>query len=498
MQDKLNELNSKVKQPDILNLMLEKEENLFIFLSIDMCNSTKMKKSITNWFDVTQTFYNERFNVMHFWKYNGDEVLYAEPFSNIDNLVSIIDGAYEHIKNMQATLASVSKIKDFKLKGAIWIARTYGDVSSTQNMHFCINRTTDEFLGINIDEGFRLSKKVSGSKIVIDPKIIYLLLLVDDIARYKRKYSIINDTHDFYQYAREINEKTNKKLIDLLDTVHFIDYTKLKGVWNERGYPVFWLYKNGDDDFEYDEQLDGHYSTPEKLLDSVMETTIERIFKSVETENEFKKILSLIASGKQVKIYTPDDVSRLYYTIACVNPNTNSVLVFLRSKERRHLKNVWEFGSFKHSSVLISDALEKKYKDVFGIDIEIITDGEKEKNILPMHFCTIHRNGQAHNSILCFAKIKTDDNIKSDKDIITLIKKHIKKEDYSDFKFVNSADLDNYKSVTLEEISDDSMNALSERAEPFPDNTAVMYFRKSVMAAENFFKNNRSGDDWFK
>lgn len=499
-KDNIKKLNKIVQKPTVTNLMLDEEENLFVFLSVDICNSTKMKNSIPNWFQVTQTLYNERFNVMHFWKYNGDEVLYAEPFSTIDNLIDTINQAYDYIKHMQNSLSAISEMPNFKLKGTIWIARTCGKIDDkfTKNLHIRINQTTNEFLGINIDEGFRLSEKVSGSKIVIDPKIVYLFLLSQDIYHAQKNFNVIDNKHPFHTFARDLSEDTLVLIKEILEDIYFINYTHLKGVWEERRYPVFWCYKDETNDFEYDEQLDGVYYKAEKLIKSELSTLIQGIFRSVNAETEFRKILALIASGKTTDTYSSESVSRLYYTIACVNPNTNNVLVFLRSKTRRHLKNIWEFGSFKHSSVLISESLEIKFKDTFGIEIEIITDGELEKNILPMHFCTIYRNGQAHNSILCFAKIKTTSLLNSDNEIIDQIKKCVNSDDYSDVKFVSKDDVCNYDSISLEQISDDSMDAISGRAQPFPDNTAVMYFKKSVTAAINFFSKGNSGERWYE
>ena len=109
-----------------------------------------------------------------------------------------------------------------------------------------------------------------------------------------------------------------------------INYSHLKGIWDNRKYPIFWYYEDYKD-YAYDEQLDDNYNIPEPLFDSKWETKIEHIFHSVNAMDEFLKILKIISSPK-TSPYTWESFSRLYYSVACINPKTQNVLVLQRSK----------------------------------------------------------------------------------------------------------------------------------------------------------------------
>ena len=499
--NQIAKIKEKILPPNVTDLIVSQEENLFIFLSIDICNSTLMKKEMQKWFEATKMLYNVRFEPMHFWKYNGDEVLYAEPFSNLNTLLDIITQAYSHITSLQNTISKMMSSSGagnmFKLKGSLWLARTAkADSESTQNV-FVNSPRVDEFLGVNIDEGFRLSKKVSGSKLVLDPKIVLLLHLALDINTNNKERKFVLEGDEFFEFCRKIKINQKEKMEDILKCISFVNYTNLKGIWQNRGYPLFWYYEE-DSDFDYDEKVDDNFVSPEKISSPEWLSKLETIYEKTEEKTEFLNILKIIAGGNPNNIYTSDSFSRLYYSIACVNPQSQNVFVAQRSLNRRHLKNVWEFGMFKHSSLSIVESLEKRYKDEFGIEIKIITDEENERNLVPLHFCTVYRNGQAHNSILCMATIKTTENMQSDEEILDTIKAAASPDRYKDFRFVNCNDVENFKSITLKEISDDSWDALNDRAAPFDDNLAIMYFKDSICKVIRYYEKTLSGKKWYE
>lgn len=551
LSNPMEEVVNRFSPPKITETIVSNNESLYLFFSIDICNSTQMKENIRNWFEATKILYNEQFQFMHFWKYNGDEVLYAEPFTTLDTLVDTISKAYLYVKSMQTaiqkelaksmqsaiqedlqkgmqfaiqeelqknTAFSISeelqksmqsaiheelqkniqsemKVEPFKLKGSFWLARTSPYDSKTKKNIFIKTTPVDEFLGINIDEGFRISKKVSGGKLVIDTKIIYLILLALYINTKNNTRDTINESDKFWQYARDITSELKGKLSDFLSFVHFTNFANLKGVWHDRGYPIFWYYQK-DLDCEYDERIDSSYVTPSSIFDDEFKwlDKLDIIYKKVNGLNEIKNILDYIATNKRCT-YSYDSISRLYYSIACVNPMSGNILIAKRSQSRKHLKNVWEFSAFKHSSGSIVDSLQKKFLDEFGIEIEIVTDDEKERNIVPLHFCTIYRNGQPHNSILCTAIMKS---LKTDEDIIAELSERVDKYRYSEFRFVNKNNIEEYTPIDLEKIATDSFNAISDQAKSFPENSTVMYFNESVSAVTQYHNKIALGLKWYE
>ena len=498
--------------PKRKKLFIVKGENLFIFFSVDICNSTKLKHNNKNWFEANNILYTENFSSMRLWKSNGDEVLYAEPFVNLAHLALLINNAYCYIKQLQKEIGTAIKDPLFQLKGTIWLARTYfkSDKSEDNSNHNTgadyISRANydsnlqikdfdsmHEFLGINIDEGFRLAKRITGSKIAIDPRICYLFLLANDIYSNTNKCNFVDYENKFHYYARNIHPSEKKEINKILENIYFINYTKLKGVWHDRGYPVFWYYQKQSDLF-FDDQMDDLFVRPVQVLEMDWLSKIENIFNIAGVKDEFLNIIRMVVYEKPKAIYNLEAKARLYYAVACINPTTKNILVVQRSGSRNHLKKVWEFAPFKHTSKAITESIEQRFLDEFGIEISMLTDGEEERNILPIHFCTIYRNGQPHNSILCVAKFIGQ---KSDEEIINTIKEHANKERYIDFRLINSNDVNDFNPIDLKEIERDSLAALSDSATDFEDNKCVMYFGNSVKAVSNLYSKLEKGENWY-
>ena len=114
---------------------------------------------------------------------------------------------------------------------------------------------------------------------------------------------------------------------------------------------------------------------------------------------------------------------------------------------------------------------------------------------MPLHFCTIYRNGQAHNNILCLALV--DSNM-SDSEIVQRVRSYADKDRYSDFKFISQKDVSMFKPLSKEQIENDSCHALWGCAETFEENTAVMYFAKSVISAINYYQKISDGKKWYE
>ena len=488
----LQQVKSKLQNPGSTNLLLVNEERLFVFFSVDICNSTKLKSNNEEWFEANKLLYNEQMTQLHFWKYNGDEVLYAEPFSDIKTLAEIIKESYLYIKRMQNEMRKKLKEDDFELKGTLWLARTSTGEDKKPNLHIKSSNFSNEFLGYNIDEGFRLTKKISGSKIAIDAKIVFLLLLINDIYNNKECFTVISDEDDFFKFARNIDKVVSKQIKEVLTNTYFINYSQLKGIWDNRKYPIFWYYEDRRD-YAYDEQLDDNYNIPEPLLNSDWEIKIEHIFHSVNAMDEFLKILKIISSPK-TSPYSWESFSRLYYSVACINPKTQNILVLQRSNQRKHLKGLWEFVPYKHTSKETVSSIEKKFSDEFNFNIKIVTDNEDERNIYPIHFCTIYRNGQAHNSLLCMAIIELDE---SDEEILAKLCANNSGR-YMNYKFVNEENLDEFKPISIKEIEIDSLAALSNNSTPVAEGTSIMYLKKSINAIKNYYKRIQNNINWYE
>lgn len=96
-----------------------------------------------------------------------------------------------------------------------------------------------EYIGINIDEGFRLTKCSSAQRVVVDPKIVYFML----VAQSKSTPVEINLSNFSYSMTESINngEYDSTLLDNIIRDIYFVGYKTCKGIWNNKPYPVFWF-----------------------------------------------------------------------------------------------------------------------------------------------------------------------------------------------------------------------------------------------------------------
>lgn len=463
-----------------------KEENLrklMLFLSYDITNSTELKvKYPKEWANIINILVKDvSFDMLSIWKFNGDEVIYGTEINGISILCEIIEEAYKSLFIIQNEMKK--NISEITIKGTLWIALTEDNLSKYEdNFEFPCNGVID-YVGKHIDEGFRLSKYSSMAKMAIDPKIVYLLLNANV------KFDKICQEEKALEDVKKYN--LGHKLCGILKNIRLIGYSHLKGVWGSFPYPIYWYYdQNPQGDIFYGEYLNSDHLWGKKLCSLINDEydsacsclhKLEQVFKQVGVIKEIKRVQENIKLfGEYSKSQV--DKANLYFMVACVNPVTFNVMIAKRSKDRKHLKGVWDFGNVKYQNVDMRKTIEKEYKNTFGIDIKLLTDSGRGNNLRPFGYCTIYRNCKAHNSILLYATINNPKRL-NDEELIELINNN-KNDKYQEVRFVNgNEDLKDFKSLDLNEIRIDSEKAEKNANGIYDDYNSIMYFENSVKGA---------------
>lgn len=463
------------------------KKELMLFLSFDITDSTMQKvKHPEEWPKIIDLLVSLKFQHMNYWKFNGDEILYKRKVNGLEFICRIIESVDLHLKRINTEMAKI--IKDISVKATIWLALSETDaLHYMHNFSFQIDGEVD-FVGKNIDEGFRLTKCSSMQKIAIDPKIVYILL---DTYDYYRNPTHRNKQIKFYGSKENVEDVNFERIYtQIIHKLHLVGYSRCKGVWNNHPYPVYWYYDEiQSDEIRYNEYLNGEHLWQKNISSLSSEVDIQhefnnlsKIFVQMDVQKEIDAIYkSLVMKGDE-EVSTIAKAN-LYYMVACVNPKTNKVMIGKRSSKRKHLKNVWDFGNVKYQNINMIDSIRKEYKNVFGIDIELELDKNRDYNLRPFGYCTIYRNGKAHNSILCHAKISNPNNLE-DEELIKYILQN-KTNDYEEIRFVNVDDVSEFRCLTLEEIREDSEKAEYEANEPFGEDVCILHFKDSIRGACN-------------
>lgn len=401
------ELSSLILKKDSIK-QNEHFRKVFIFTSIDLVNSTTFKNEHSDWVKVFTEFYGivkSEFTKENkvVWKSIGDELLFYEEIVEMLDLLKYPSSIFRLMEKCERILyEKIPKTrKKLFLKGAMWVSSVKEEEDRLEenkdikNVILNFGDNLPDFIGPDIDEGFRLSKYTSQNKLVIDAKLSNLMY------RYK---------DDIYRHCDYVVE----------DRLRIVGYRKLKGIWNDRLYPIIWYHKNWDNPesmYLYDE----HESTDivneikERLYKVETIKKIEKIFDETNRKNEvelLEKIIKEANKNKKLSLVIEKNLVELHLAAVCIDENTDKILIIERV-ERDILNKTWEFGCAKAKrNLTVEESILKEYKEDFGIDISIIKDKKRDMDPqpIPIAIYNINDNPPMHKGILFVATFNEKEN----------------------------------------------------------------------------------------
>jgi len=421
-------IKDKIKE-SLINLedkpFLKKDfEGTYLFFSFDLVNSTAFKNRNKQWgklFDgfVSQSkiLMEQEFHFIKIWKMVGDEILFYMQVKSIDDLHFAPQRTYDVLQKCIEFIEKKDRVKsNLSIKATIWSAVVYdSEDKNTENCDNIIIKERDvddyilDFLGLDIDAGFRISKFVIGSVLVVDAKLACLIA--------------------------GLEKETKDKHIS--NFMRIVSYQQLKGVWDNRHYPIVWYRNEWDyskDMFVYDERYNSEIvkqicDTKGECLDEV--SLLTNIFKDLDKRNAVENLKEKIikeANPILISKIPKDKLCEMHIVAICVNSN-NEILIAKRASDKNTLPNTWEFGCSQlrlHQDFI--SAINKDYISDFGIKLKLLKDEpiatyimekSKDNRVVPglIFLCRIEENENA---------INLDD------------KKH------SEYKFINQ---ENYKDI---------------------------------------------------
>lgn len=207
---------------------------LRLFLSVDMVGSTEFKARFTGqgsdgWLDIFQTFFtsfplmvagqigfefldDDRTPAIDVWKVMGDEVVFVATPTSPEELTSILIAL---LRTMQMYEERHFQQLPLRLKGTAWLADFAGqnieieipELSSSGGAHL-------DFIGPDIDLGFRISKFAKPGSIVVSLDVLEVMLGAGNAAE---------------------------------AALYLMGKEPLKGVMFGRPYPIVWMLAAGTD-----------------------------------------------------------------------------------------------------------------------------------------------------------------------------------------------------------------------------------------------------------
>lgn len=436
--EKLRELARKLNNK-------QAKEKLILFISFDLVNSSSYKtKNYSNWFhvivNITEKIKNsilKSINKAQLWRTIGDEAVFIVDITNEEQLKNAVQSVFEILneKILQIKSGEIldSRFSDdekkifvaqneLSLKATAWLAPVVETSSSSNNntidiynLMYLYNSNVEEglptyeFQGNDIDTGFRLAKFTRDRRLTLSIELAYIL--------------------------------SKDQMVD--SKINIITYRSLKGIWNEKIYPIIWYHDSKvaglklEDSFFYDEYytdeitkeyIDNKYC---KVRFNNINTSFQKLRKIAEDRNMLKKIEDLEEllkkNNKSDKLMGGNNYLEVHCVAIVVNLKENTVLMFKRAESANKHSGEWEFGFCQiQSGQTFKDNIEKDYKQKYNIKIEVY-DPIKDYNFL--------KHGRKIPGIFYIAKLEDYSQIKLNTD------------EYQEYKF---KDIDDFISGNKE------------------------------------------------
>ncbi|TGN17345.1 hypothetical protein [Leptospira idonii] len=379
-QRNLLDLSLSLKKENIVE-DLRKGSLFYIFLSFDLVNSTELKEKFpTDWHLTIQRFYqltnkeiSSKIEDIKVWKYYGDEIIFYYKPKTIESIIALFELASSALKSIIDALHKFNETqrKLISVKSVIWSAsvaesdnQTYDTLTPKENLRniqVSLNSFYDkpllDFIGSDIDLGFRIAKFSMREKIVVSAELMFFLLKVNFEAKLKKS--------------------------EFLSKFRIIGYEKLKGIWLGRHYPIIWYYENWDNiknTFYYDDKKE--FPLVENIVNQNTKNIdeLENIFEQVERSfiydefnDAFEYNKSFIDSERYLSLSMNAKLAEVHCVALVFNKEGNRLLIAKRKSTKKRFPDIWEFGcSQLEKNKSLIQSIEYGYKEDFGINIKVI------------------------------------------------------------------------------------------------------------------------------
>ena len=395
---------------------LVESDEVYVFISLDLTNSTKFKSEQPNlWKLVIATFYDKVFAAygvnqyqsllknltdgisVEFWKFVGDEVLLYVNIHNCIEILKIVKSTDEAVKKIidwvsEKIIASYRcqkncsestnqcvcqfyesgypscKIRDILkdslgVKATVWLALC-GNCEASRNIIYKTASAIDDwfqssnfdFLGPEIDEGFRIAKYSVKNRVVVSPLLASTLYLSND------------ESNDL------------KTIVE--NNFAIVSYQKLKGIWQDRFFPIVMYstssFENIHDDWNYDEI---EMSTYSEIRVSGFESKrckasyLTKILKDVDLSDEVTNIVAILKNSNRKQTDRKRPTQPMEIHVACAIFNNDGLLMV-----KKHEVRGWEFGCVHISPTTLNweYAITEGYKSKYAMNIVV------DKNPIPI------------------------------------------------------------------------------------------------------------------
>ena len=242
------------------------------------------------------------------------------------------------------------------VQATLWVALVSNDdKEKNQDINIAIPsdfQTGYDYIGPDIDFGFRIASKSAGGIICIDPKIVAMLV----------KSSEENYTLEHWKKFK------------------LIDFVQLKGIWRDRFVPIIWYHPEieaPEKIFPYDEKK--RNELVKCLLEKKTKTKSKEALDIMKIFDDLGKSKTIDKLVEDIGKFSPDimgsmpqnRIAEVHMVAILFNEEKNKTFCAKRSESKSVLPNLWEHGccQLKRGEEFPEQIIKQQYKNDFGIDI---------------------------------------------------------------------------------------------------------------------------------
>lgn len=359
-------------------------EMISLFLSFDIVNSTQYKSMDKDQWSVAVSkiirriisiFSNSPSGGYDFWKTLGDEIIYTRKIGTVQDLLDALEEIYSTLILLNQKIAHGELFDGIaqemlSVKAATWLADLSSSQARTNNVltYYQINdkRRQADYIGHDIDTGFRAAHFSMSNRMVISFDIACLLL----------------------QYQDVLQEQGGLATFDFSERVHLLSCKALKGVWDGQPYPI--LLYHGDAHVSFVESIT--QAEREKVI-TIQEYLAEQetrqqsllpqycchqaqmltqLCHTMQLDGKIQRLMDLMERTGRVSSQDVKELSRVCYTAVCYTMQEDTIQFALLKDP---CTGLWGFGAatFFYNHQFVAQT-EKAYYDNFGLEIAIEND----------------------------------------------------------------------------------------------------------------------------
>lgn len=393
--DLLQKTKQKLREAGFTTMRSVPRGGVYVFFSFDLVNSTAYKVAfpdkwplvVIHFYELVQAEITTRFNSTVLWKYVGDEILYYFRVAHIAQLYELLPGLLSALRAVIASLYSFDPRtrQILSVKSAAWIAEAnYLPSTSVEQQPSMLRRNiittvqahteraAKDFLGPDIDAGFRISRFVERNRLVVSAHLAGLLF-----------------------EERENCPEIEKRL-------KIVSYESLKGVWDGRRYPIVWYeedWERIEDSFLYDEHLNSDLVAKIRITKVEGQEhelkNIHKVFDDLGKLEELNCVLGLLREqpatidDEVVEIEVPLHKRSEVHCVAACFDKSGKVLLAKRPSTKKRFPGKWELGC---SQLQLGETFEECLKNAYRRDFAAELD--LPSNPIPVASFSIEDEGE--------------------------------------------------------------------------------------------------------